>query len=125
MEIGVILFTLGAYGLAGYLSWQERAPHYVVALLGGHLAALASPLWQALYGFSYDPSLPALYTWQRSEEIAYTLPRAIFLAAWTAALPPLVIFYLYRRRLWFASYLTTMLTFALFVLYHLLVESIG
>jgi hypothetical protein len=125
MEVGVVLFTLGAYGLAAYLGWLERAPHYLVALLSGHLAALASPLWQALYGFAYDPSFPALYTWQRTAETASSLPRPIFLAAWTIVLPSLVIFYLFRRRLWYASYLTGLLTFGLFVLYHLLVETVG
>ncbi|HWQ14665.1 MAG TPA: hypothetical protein VNL77_17845 [Roseiflexaceae bacterium] len=125
MELGVVLLTLGAYGLASYLAWQERAPAYVVALAGGHLASLASPLWQALYGFSYDRDLAPLYAWQRSTEIVYALPRPVFLAAWTLVLPALVIFFLYRRRWWYTGYLTGLLTLALFVLYHLLVETVG
>jgi hypothetical protein len=40
-------------------------------------------------------------------------------------LAPLAIFYLYRHRWWFPGYLTSLLTFILFVLYHLLVETIG
>lgn len=125
MEVGVVLLTLGVYGLAAYLGWLERAPHYVVALLSGHLAVLASPLWQMLYGFAYDPSFAALYTWQRTDEIAHPLPWPIFIAGWMTMLPALVIFFLFRRRLWYASYLTGLLTFGLFVLYNLLVETIG
>lgn len=124
MQIGVILFTIGVYGLALYLGLQERAANYLVALLGGHLAALASPLWQALYGFSYDPSFAPLYIWQR-DDVAHVLPAPVFIAAWASVLPALVIFYLYRRRLWFTGYLTGLLTFAIFVLYHVLVETLG
>jgi hypothetical protein len=40
-------------------------------------------------------------------------------------LPPVLVFYLFRHRWWFPSYLTSILTFALFVLYHLLVETIS
>jgi hypothetical protein len=120
MELGIILFTLGAYGLAVYFGRRERAANYVVALLAGHLVSLLSPIWQILYGFAYDERLPALYTL-----IGHPLPRTIFIAAWTAMLPPLLIFYLYRHRWWFSSYTTGVLTFVLFVLYHLLVEQIG
>lgn len=120
MQLGIILLTVGAYGLALYLGQRERAPNYVIALLAGHLGALWSPLWQVLYGFSYDERLPALYTL-----LGHPLPRAVFAAAWTTMLPPLVIFYLYRHRWWFAGYTTSVLTFALFVLYHLLVEQVG
>jgi hypothetical protein len=124
MLIGVILFTIGVYGLAVYLGLQERSASYVVALLGGHLAALASPLWQALYGFAYDPAFARLFAWERGDT-AHALPLPVFLAGWTIALPALVIFFLYRRRLWFSGYLSGLLTLAIFVLYHLLVETIG
>jgi hypothetical protein len=124
MEIGVVLFTIGVYGLALYLGWQERTAGYLVGLLGGHLAALASPLWQALYGFSYDAALAPLFVWQRGEA-AHALPTTAFIASWAIAFPALVIFYFYRRRLWFSSYLTGLLTLALFVMYHLLAETIG
>lgn len=120
MQLGIILLTAGAYGLAIYIGRRDRAANYLIALLAGHLGALLSPLWQTLYGFSYDPQLPALYTL-----FGHPLPRVIFLAAWTMMLPSLLIFYLYRHRWWFSGYTTGVLTFVLFVLYHLLVEQIG
>jgi hypothetical protein len=124
MEIGVILFTIGVYGLAVYLGLQERTASYAVALLGGHLAVLASPLWQALYGFTYDPTLATLLAWER-ENATHALPVPVFLAGWALSLPALVIFFLYRRRLWFTGYLSGLLTLAIFVLYHLLLETLG
>ncbi len=120
MQTGLILFTLGAYGLAIYLGWRDRSPNYLIALIAGHLGALLSPLWQVLYGFAYSNPLPAVYTL-----LDRPLPRTIFLAAWTMMLPPLVFFYLYRHRWWFGGYITGILTFVLFVLYHLFVETIG
>ncbi|MEN9934860.1 MAG: hypothetical protein RLZZ387_1439 [Chloroflexota bacterium] len=125
MELGVVLFTVGAYGLALYVGWQTRAANFVVALLGGHLAVLASPLWQMLYGFSYDPALSTMYTWVRSDDVSHSLPWPVFIGGWIMILPAVVIFYLYRRRWWFSGYLTGLLTLGLFVLYHLLVETLG
>src|SRR5512145_1406173 len=120
MEIGIIILTLGAYGLAIYLWWQEHSPNYMVALVAGHLSALLSPLWQVLYGFNYSETYPALYT-----IFGHPLPRPIFIAAWTIMLPPLIIFYLYHHRWWFASYITSVLTFVLFVLYYVLIETVA
>jgi hypothetical protein len=120
MESGIILLTLGAYGLAFYLWWREHSPNYVVAILAGHLGSLLSPLWQALYGFSYSEQFTPLYTL-----LGHPLPRIIFVAAWTIMLPPLVIFYLFRHRWWFSGYITCIMTFVLFVLYHLLIELLG
>jgi hypothetical protein len=120
MQLGVILLTLGVYGLAAYLWWHEHSPNYLIALLAGNLVSLLSPLWQALYGFSYDGRLAPLYTL-----LGHPLPRTIFLAAWTIALPPLVIFYLFRRRWWLSGYTTGLLTFVLFVIYFLVVEMSG
>mgnify|MGYP001078739050 CR=1 FL=1 len=120
MQFGVLLLTLGAYGLAIYLAWRDRTFNYLVALIAGNLLALLSPLWQSLYGFSYADGLPTLYMW-----LGRPLPRPIFWAAWTIMLPPLVIFYLYRHRWWISSYTTGLLTFALFVVYFLVIEMIG
>jgi hypothetical protein len=120
MEFGVILLTLGAYGLAIYLCWRERSANYLIALIAGNLLALLSPIWQSLYGFSYTNGLPTLYML-----LGRPLPRTIFLAAWTIMLPPLAIFYLYRHRWWVSGYATGLLTFALFVIYFLVVEMTG
>src|SRR5689334_2966071 len=120
MQLGVILLTVGVYGLAIYLWWREHSPNYVIALVAGNLGSLLSPLWQSLYGFSYDSRLPALYTL-----LGHPLPRMVFLAAWTIILPPLVIFYLHRHRWWVSGYTTGLLTFALFVVYFLVIEMSG
>jgi len=132
MQVGVIFASIIAYALAIFLWWRERTPNYLIALLAGHLAVLLSPFWQALYVFSYNESFPTLYRLGSVGGIqafvrlqAYELPRPVFLGAWLIMLAPLAIFYLYRHRWWFPSYLTSLLTFILFVLYHLLVETIG
>lgn len=120
MEPGIVLLTIGVYGLAGYLWWHEQTPNYLIALVAGHCGSLLSPLWQSLYGFVYNQQFPPLYTL-----FGNPLPRPIFIGAWTIMLPPLLIFFLFRHRWWFTGYTTGLLTFVLFVLYHLLVESVG
>jgi hypothetical protein len=132
MQVGVILASVLVYALAIFLWWREHTPNYFVALLAGHLAVLLSPFWQALYVFRYNADFPILYhigsvggirALARLQE--FGLPRPVFLGAWAIMLAPLAIFYLYRHRWWFPGYLTSLLTFILFVLYHLLVETIG
>jgi hypothetical protein len=132
VEFGVILLTVSMYILAIYLWWRDHAPNYLVALIAGHVGSLLSPLWQALYGFEYNPQFSVYYRFHFEERFAalarlneLPLPRPVFLGAWTIALLPLAIFYLSRHRWWFPGYLTSLLTFVLFVLYHLLVELIG
>ena len=132
MVVGIILLTMCAYAGAIFLWMRERTPSYLVALLGGQLAALLSPLWQALYGFTYDASLPAMFGVGAAGRFAslarapvYTLPWAVFLGGWLTVLPAISVFYLFRHRWWFPSYLTSLLTFLLFVLFHLLIETIG
>lgn len=120
MELGILLFTIGAFGIASLLALRDRHPHYLIALASGQIATLLSPLWQRLYGFSYDPSFSPLF-----RVFDYPLPTAIFLAGWTLMLPPLAIFFLYQRRWWISGYVTGSLTFVLFTLYHILIETIG
>jgi len=120
MEAGIVLFTLGAYGLAGFLVWRDRQPQYLIALAAGQAATTLSPAWQRLYGFGYDPSFGDLVVM-----LDRPLPVPVFLSGWTLMLPPLAIFYLYQHRWWFSGYLTAVLTFVLFTLYHVLVETVG
>ncbi|MBK9943632.1 MAG: hypothetical protein IPP13_18655 [Kouleothrix sp.] len=131
MDVFVILLSLVVYGLAIFLWVRERTPNYAIAMLGAHLAALVSPFWQALYGFSYDERLRSLYRLGIDERLQsliqlpqYTLPRAVFLGAWAGVLPALLVFYLFRHRWWFPGYVTSLLTFSLFVVYHLMLELI-
>jgi hypothetical protein len=132
MEVGVFLIAIVAYGLAIYLWWREHVPNYFVALLGGHLAVLLSPVWQALYGFTYNENFAVFYRIGAGSQLqalarlqAYALPRPVFLGAWMIMLAPVLVFYLFRHRWWFPGYLSSLLTFVLFVLYHLLLETIG
>jgi hypothetical protein len=120
MELGVVLLTVGAYGLAVYQGLRERTALYVVALLAGQLSTLLSPLWQLLYRFSYDAQLTPLLTL-----VGHPLPRAVALAGWMTLLPPLVVIALSRRRAWFTGYAQAILLFALFLTYQIVVESMG
>jgi hypothetical protein len=144
MELGVILLTICLYALAAYLWWRDYAPNYLVALLAGQIGSIATPLWQALYGFRYNQHFTVLFRTRFGDGLPvlarfgldapiqalaslqeYVLPRPVFLAAWATILPAMAIFYLYRHRWWFPGYLTSLLTYVLFVLYHLLIEIVG
>lgn len=130
MEVGIVLLTLCAYGAAIFLWVRERTPNYLVAMLGGHLAVLISPLWQALYHFAYNDRFATLYRLGGANQALsqlqlYTLPRPIFLLGWAIVLPALIVFYLFRHRWWFPGYVTSLLTFVLFVLFYLLIETLA
>src|SRR4051794_21223690 len=102
MEGAVFLLTLVCYGLALYLWWQEKTPHYFVALVGGHLSALLSPLWAVVYGVIYDPSLEVL-----REVFGQPLYKVVVQAgAWYYPLPALLVLFLYQRRWWFPGYVS-------------------
>jgi hypothetical protein len=121
MDFLAILLTLLCYGLAGYFWWQYKTPVYVVILLSGHVAALASPLWSLLYGVAYRSDLAIMTTL-----FDRPLFRTLFIAsAWFYTLPALLVFYLYQTRWWFPGYITGLLTYAAFMLYHLLIEALG
>ncbi|MDZ4718271.1 MAG: hypothetical protein SH847_07340 [Roseiflexaceae bacterium] len=120
MEIGVIILTVGAFGLAIYQGVRERTALYVVALLAGQLSTLPSPFWQWLYRFSYGISGPALL-----KLVDHPLPRIVALAGWTALLPPLLIIALSHRRAWFTSYPMALLLFTLFLMYQIVIEVVG
>jgi hypothetical protein len=121
METAVTLLTITTYGAALYLWWHMRTPLFLFALIAGHIGALASPLWPILYGGSYAPDLT----------IQYALPGLVVLkpivvaSAWYYTLPAFVVFLLYRFHWWFSGYITGLLTFAVFFLYHALLEMIG
>jgi hypothetical protein len=120
MELGVIILTIGVYGLAIYQGVRERTALYVVALLAGQLSTLASPIWQILYRFSYAGGGSALLTL-----FGRSLPQIIALAGWTALLPALLVIAFSQRRFWFTSYPAALLLFAVFLIYHLVIETIG
>jgi hypothetical protein len=116
----MFLAAVGLYGLAGWFWWRANTPNYLVAILGGQLATLLSPIWQLLYQFSYYPEYSSLLTlFERP------LPWVVFFAGWISVLPPLIAFLLYQVRIWTPSYLSSFLAYAVFLGYFLLVEILG
>jgi hypothetical protein len=121
MVFATALLLIVCYGLAGYLGWLQRTPLYLFALAGGHLSALASPLWRTLYGIEYNPAFSSVETL-----LGQAVPLPVVLGAgWHYPLPALVVFYLASTRWWFPGALTGVLTYLIFLLYHLLIETIG
>lgn len=121
MEVAALLLLVVCYGVAGYLAWAQRTPIYLIVILSGHLSALASPLWRSVYNFDYSLSLLSVRAL-----LDQPLPRSLILAAgWFYPLPAMVIYFLYRTRWWFPGLLTSILTFLTFLLYHLVIETLG
>lgn len=120
MQFLGILLTICCYGVALYLGWRERTWHYLVMIGAGHLAALLDPLWQRLYGVEFAQSLALLQT------PLGRVPLAVLISsAWFYTLPAMVVLYLYRHRWWFGTYTAALLTYGVFLLYHLLMQSLG
>jgi hypothetical protein len=121
MEIAATLLLIVCYGLGGYLAWAQRTPIYLFAILAGHLGALASPLWRVLYGVSYNLDLTTVQTL-----LGQPVPLPVILGSgWYYTLPALVVFFLYTTHWWFPGGVTGVLTYLIFLLYHLLIESLG
>ncbi|MBX0327971.1 hypothetical protein K2Z83_09820 [Oscillochloris sp. ZM17-4] len=121
MQTAAIILLLICYGAAGYLAWQQRTPVYLLALVAGHLSALASPLWRLLYGVSYGVSLDSVQA-----AVTQPVPASLILAAgWHYSLPAMLVLYLYTTRWWFPGGITGILTYLIFLLYHLLIELVG
>jgi hypothetical protein len=121
MQAAAILLLIICYGAAGYLAWRQRTPIFLLALVAGHLSALASPLWRLLYGLSSGVSMGAV-----RDAISQAPPTETILAAgWHYTLPAALVLYLYMTRWWFPGALTGLLTFCVFLLYHLLIELVG
>jgi len=121
MELGAVFLTVLVYAAAGYLWYQQRTPIFALAVLSGHLSVLASPLWRLLYGVSYSPGLDAVQAL-----LGQPIPLvAVFAAGWFYPLPAMAVLYLYFTRWWFPGPLTALLTFCVFLLYHLLIETLG
>jgi hypothetical protein len=120
MELGVIILTLGVLGLAVFQGLRERTTLYVVALVAGMVSTLPSPLWQLLYGFAYQPALAPILSL-----FGNPLPRTVFFAGWLVMFPALLTIALSQRRAWFTSYLAAILLFSIFLVYHILIETIG
>jgi hypothetical protein len=121
VEFAAVLLLIICYGLAGYLGWAQRTPIYGIAIAAGHLSSLASPLWRTLYSIQYNPALDTIQTL-----FDQSVPLPLVLGAgWYYPLPALVVFYLAASRWWFPGALTGVLTYLIFLLYHLLIETLG
>lgn len=121
METTVTLLAIIWYGVALYLWWLRRTPIYLFTLLAGHIGSLASPLWSFLYHFHYSSDLTVLYT---LFDLVWYQP-VVIAAAWFYTIPVLVVFFLYGSHWWFSGYLTGLITYGSFFLYHLILEIIG
>lgn len=121
MQTAAIMLLILCYGAAGYLAWQQRNPIYLLALVAGHLSALTSPLWRLLYGVNYGLSIETVQA-----TITQPIPTPFFFAAgWHYTLPAILVLYLYLTRWWFPGSITGVLTYLIFLLYHLLIELVG
>ncbi|PDW02867.1 hypothetical protein [Candidatus Viridilinea mediisalina] len=121
MEIVAILLLLICYGLAAYLAWLQRTPLYLLALGAGHLSALALPLWHMLYGARLSAGFE-----QAQQLLAQAIPMGVILGSgWYYPLPAIIVLLLWRTRWWFPGYLAGFITFFIFSLYHLVLETIG
>ena len=121
MQVLAALLLLVCYGLAGYLGYLQRTPLYLLTMVAGHIGALASPLWRVLYGIRYSLDMATVQTL-----LDQAIPTTVLLGAgWYYPLPALIVFYLYSTRWWFPGAVTGLLTYLIFVLYHLLHFTFG
>jgi hypothetical protein len=121
LEFLAILLLLVCYGLAVYLGWLQNTPIYLFTLFAGHLSALASPLWQRLYDVVYRADMARI-----EGLFGQPIPTSLLIGSgWYYTLPALIVFYLFSTRWWFPGAVTGVLTFFVFLLYHLLIESVG
>ncbi|MEI8167828.1 MAG: hypothetical protein WCG26_15710 [Chloroflexales bacterium] len=121
MQTAATLLLIVCYGLGGYLAWAQRTPIYLFALVAGHVGSLASPLWRMLYGVSYNLELTPVQTL-----LGQLVPLPVILGSgWYYTLPALIVFFFYTTRWWFPGALTCILTYCIFLLYHLLIETVG
>ncbi|MBP1467693.1 hypothetical protein EYB53_018405 [Candidatus Chloroploca sp. M-50] len=120
-EFLTILLLLIWYAAIGYFSWTQRTPIYFFTLLAGHVSALVIPLWSFAYGLEYRLDVVTVQILA-----AEPVPLGIMLSsAWLIPLPALAVFTLYRFRWWFPGQVTGLLTYLVFLLYHLLIEVAG
>jgi hypothetical protein len=121
MQTSAILLLIACYGAAAALAWRFRTPIFLLAIVAGHLSALASPLWRLLYGANAGMSLDVVQS-----ALTQGAPAQIILAAgWHYTLPAAVVLYLYLTRWWFPGLITGLLTYLVFLLYHILLELVG
>ncbi|KAB8141910.1 hypothetical protein F8S13_17415 [Chloroflexia bacterium SDU3-3] len=120
MQLVITILTVVLFALSVYLWWREHSPMYCIALFAGMFGTLASPLWQLLYRFSYDPALGRAVAY-----LGFGVPGVVVMGGWLLVLPALLIFYLTRVGWWFSGYLSGWLAFVLFVVFHMLIEVFG
>lgn len=121
MEAAATLLTVICYGTAIYLWWQWKHPIYLFGLLAGHPGALITPLWTILYGKTYAPEMPTLYTLASLE----LYQPVVISYAWVYTLPVFIVLMLYQSRWWQPSSMMGIVTFGVLVFYHVLVELTG
>lgn len=115
------LLASAAYALALFTAWQDRSVRPLLLLLAGSGAMLGQPLWARLFGNTTNLTGSALQIGH-----LYSLPYAtIFLGGALLALPALVVSYGLRHHWWQQHYAASWVFFLLFVLFFLILDTIG
>jgi hypothetical protein len=114
----LVLITILIYAVAIVLLVRERSLRYLLMLAAGHITMLLTPIWQVLYGI--EPvggglSLPG----------GFEVPWALLIGGGPLlALPPLLLYYGLRHGWWPRHYAAIWLSYAVFLIYFLLLEAI-
>lgn len=114
----LVLITIVIYAVAMLLLVRERSLRYLLMLFAGHIAMLLTPIWQVLYGI--DPVGNGLSLLGR-----YEVPWPLLVGGGPLlALPPLLLYYGLRHGWWPRHYAAIWLSYAVFLIYFLLLEAV-
>ncbi|HYF65825.1 MAG TPA: hypothetical protein VD886_23550 [Herpetosiphonaceae bacterium] len=115
-----VIIAILLFGAALVLWIRFRAYRYAVVLFAGLLTSAFDPLWQSLYGLTYPASASAFMLWERP------VPQfAVMCASWLLTLPAIITYFGGRRRWWPRHYLTGIIAFVAFILYHIIIQGLA
>lgn len=115
-----VIIAILLFGTALGLWIRFGAYRYAVVLFAGLLTAAFDPLWQRLYGLTYPANASAFMLWGRA------VPQfAVMSASWLLILPAIITYFGGRRRWWPRHYLTGIIAFVAFILYHIIVQGLA
>ena len=115
-----IVIAIIVFGIAIGLWIRFRVYRYAVVLAAGLLTIGFDALWQRLYGLAYRANANDVVLWSRS------IPQfAVIGASWLLTLPAIVAYFGQRRRWWPRHYLTGIIAFVAFMLYHIILQGVA
>ena len=115
-----IVLAIGLFGTAIGLWIRFRVYRYAVVLAAGLLTIGFDPLWQRLYGLRYLAGANDIGLWGRN------IPQfAVISASWLLTLPAIIAYFGQRRRWWPRHYLTGIIAFVAFMLYHIILQGLA